>query len=83
MKFFDFCTKVRSSYCLLAYFSDIFISGKNVVISTDRSYILKTRDDRVEANQSTACRGLAALKVCRGFTKKSILRCTKGKKISE
>ena len=25
--------KVRSSYGLLAYFSDIFISGKNVVIS--------------------------------------------------
>ena len=26
-------TKVRPSYCPLAYFSDIFISGKNVVIS--------------------------------------------------
>ena len=28
--------KVRSSYCPLAYFSDIFISGKNVVISAER-----------------------------------------------
>ena len=28
--------KVRSSYGLLAYFSDIFISGKNVVISAER-----------------------------------------------
>ena len=29
-------TKVRSSYSPLAYFSDIFISGKNVVISAER-----------------------------------------------
>ena len=28
--------KVRSSYGPLAYFSDIFISGKNVVISAER-----------------------------------------------
>ena len=29
-------TKVRSSYGLLAYFSDIFISGENVVISAEK-----------------------------------------------
>ena len=46
----------------------------------DRSYILKTRDDRVEANQSTACRGLAALKVCRGFRKKAFSAALKVRK---
>ena len=31
--------KVNSSYGLLAYFSDIFISGKNVVISAEKKYV--------------------------------------------
>ena len=34
------CFKVRSSYGPLAYFSDIFISGKNVVFSDFRRIIL-------------------------------------------
>ena len=46
----------------------------------DISYILETRDDRVEANQSTARRGLAALKVCRGFTKKASSAAVKVRK---
>ena len=33
-----FLTKVRSSYGQLAYFSDIFISGKNVVFSVKEKY---------------------------------------------